>query len=63
MRDISRQKQASLELEQRALHDSLTGIPNRTLFNDRLQQAIVRAERKNRVRSAGSRSEQLQGGQ
>jgi len=28
------------ELEHQALHDALTNLPNRTLFNDRLQQAI-----------------------
>jgi diguanylate cyclase (GGDEF)-like protein/PAS domain S-box-containing protein len=45
VRDITRRKQLTRELEHRALHDSLTGLANRTLFEDRLQQAIARAER------------------
>lgn len=28
-----------------ALHDSLTGVPNRLMFNDRLTQAVLRAKR------------------
>jgi len=35
-------------LEHMAHHDSLTGLPNRLLFNDRLKQAIQRAERSKR---------------
>ncbi len=35
-------------LEHLAHHDSLTGLPNRLLFNDRLKQAIQRAERSKR---------------
>jgi diguanylate cyclase (GGDEF)-like protein/PAS domain S-box-containing protein len=39
------QKQAAEELERLALHDSLTGLPNRTLFHARGQLAIELARR------------------
>jgi diguanylate cyclase (GGDEF)-like protein len=39
------QKQAD-ELEHQALHDPLTGLPNRLLFSDRLAQALARARRR-----------------
>lgn len=44
--DVSRQKEYKERLEQLALHDSLTGLPNRALFLDRGQQALALAERK-----------------
>jgi diguanylate cyclase (GGDEF)-like protein len=46
--DITGHKQAQERLEQVAHHDGLTGLPNRTLFNDRLQQAIALARRDSR---------------
>ena len=43
--DITERKRAEAELARRALHDVLTGLPNRALFNDRLEQAIAAAGR------------------
>src|SRR5438046_10644189 len=33
------------QLQHAALHDNLTGLPNRLLFNDRLQTALKRSSR------------------
>jgi diguanylate cyclase (GGDEF)-like protein/PAS domain S-box-containing protein len=45
LRDISDQRAQREALEYQALHDVLTGLPNRTLLNDRLRQAILTAQR------------------
>jgi diguanylate cyclase (GGDEF)-like protein/PAS domain S-box-containing protein len=45
MRDISERKQAEARIVHMAHHDSLTGLPNRTLLEDRIQQAILQAQR------------------
>jgi diguanylate cyclase (GGDEF)-like protein/PAS domain S-box-containing protein len=44
-RDITDRKAAELELARQAMHDALTGLPNRSLFLDRLRQALHRADR------------------
>ena len=46
--DITEHKLAEERIQRVAHHDSLTGLPNRLLFNDRLQQAISLAKRDSR---------------
>jgi diguanylate cyclase (GGDEF)-like protein/PAS domain S-box-containing protein len=47
-RDISERKAFEQRLEYQATHDPLTGLPNRTLFLDRLELSLARARRSHR---------------
>lgn len=47
-REINELKQAELNLQYLATHDSLTGLPNRYLMMDRLGQVLARSRRDNR---------------
>ncbi len=46
--DITERKQAEQRLEQMAHYDALTRLPNRVLFNDRMEQALRLAAREQR---------------
>lgn len=50
--DIAERKQTEEELRHHAFRDPLTGLPNRALFMDRLEQALVRC-RRNEDRKVG----------
>ncbi len=44
-RDITERKRAEEKLAHSSFHDGLTDLPNRALFVDRLQHAVIRARR------------------
>ena len=48
-RDITERKKSEEKIRYMAQHDSLTGLPNRALFADRLQQALSYCKRHQRV--------------
>jgi diguanylate cyclase (GGDEF)-like protein len=46
LRQVTRRLRRQMaEIEHQALHDSLTGLPNRLLFRDRVEQALLAARR------------------
>jgi diguanylate cyclase (GGDEF)-like protein/PAS domain S-box-containing protein len=51
LRDITERKALTEALEYRALHDSLTGLPNRTFLVDRLEQTLLVAQRERQPRA------------
>ncbi len=47
IRDISERKSLQAELEHQAFHDTLTGLPNRALFRNRVEHALGAQHRSN----------------
>ena len=45
VRDITERKKAEEKLTQLALYDQLTGLPNRTMFHEKLTSALLQARR------------------
>src|SRR5260221_13067748 len=43
--DVTERKRAEEQIKSLAYHDVLTGLPNRLLFNDRLNVAVAQAHR------------------
>jgi len=45
LRDVTEQQELEQQLKYRAFHDALTGLPNRTLFQDRIARQLASAGR------------------
>ncbi len=45
MHDVTEQRNMKAQLRYQATHDTLTGLPNRSFFLEKLAQALIRAER------------------
>jgi PAS domain S-box-containing protein len=51
-RDITQRKRAEEKLEHQSFHDSLTDLPNRSLFLDRLQRSVAVSRRHSKFKCA-----------
>ena len=49
LRDVTERRRLEQELTHQAFHDSMTGLANRVLFNDRLRHALARGNRNGSV--------------
>ncbi|QMU77159.1 EAL domain-containing protein [Streptacidiphilus sp. PB12-B1b] len=49
LRDVTEQRQLERELTHRAFHDSLTGLANRVLFQERVNHALTQSQREGTV--------------
>ena len=49
IRDLSDQKRFEAQLSHQVLHDPLTSLPNRVMLTDRLEQALARVRRRERM--------------
>ena len=49
LRDVTERRRLERELTHHAFHDSLTGLANRLLFQDRVRKAVARASRNDTV--------------
>jgi len=49
IRDVTNRKRMEQQLKHNSLHDPLTGLPNRVLFQDRVNRAIERAAGKGKM--------------
>lgn len=47
--DVTERRKAQATIAHMAHHDALTGLPNRALFHDRLDQALARVQRGERI--------------
>ncbi|MDO8271533.1 MAG: EAL domain-containing protein, partial [Gammaproteobacteria bacterium] len=45
IRDVSERREMELAMQHRATHDTLTGLPNRALLQDRLDRCLIQATR------------------